>query len=173
VPGKRVSMRKTREVLRLYFELKLGQRQITCSANVSQSTVHDYVTRFTAAGSATRTFASLTKREESKYAITPVSAKARLVVCGTTNSLDSLPGAYQGPWIRFSIRSVSTHLRTLRKHDAFQVSKRKLSQGRGSLYVTVDDFVAARALRINRTQQRSTRCMQLFQSKTVADYRFQ
>jgi transposase len=50
VPGKRVSMRKTREVLRLYFELKLGQRQIARSANVSQSTVHDYVTRFTAAG---------------------------------------------------------------------------------------------------------------------------
>ena len=50
MPGKRVSMRKTREVLRLYFELKLGQRQIARSANVSQSTVHDYVTRFTAAG---------------------------------------------------------------------------------------------------------------------------
>jgi transposase len=50
VPGKRVSMRKMREVLRLYFELKLGQRQIARSANLSQSTVHDYVTRFTAAG---------------------------------------------------------------------------------------------------------------------------
>jgi DNA-binding transcriptional regulator LsrR (DeoR family) len=49
VPGKRVFMRKTREVLRLYFELKLGQRQIARSANVSQSTVHDYVTRFRAA----------------------------------------------------------------------------------------------------------------------------
>jgi hypothetical protein len=43
VPGKRVSMRKTREVLRLYFELKLGQRQIARSANVSQSTVHEYL----------------------------------------------------------------------------------------------------------------------------------
>jgi len=50
VPGKRVSMRKTREVLRLYFELKLGQRQIARSAHVSQSTVHDYLARFTAAG---------------------------------------------------------------------------------------------------------------------------
>ena len=50
MPGKRVSMRKTREVLRLYFELKLGQRQIARSANVSQSTVHEYLTRFTAAG---------------------------------------------------------------------------------------------------------------------------
>jgi transposase len=48
VPGKRVSMRKTREVLRLYFELKLGQRQIARSANVSQSTVHDYLERFRA-----------------------------------------------------------------------------------------------------------------------------
>jgi len=50
VPGKRVSMRKTREVLRLYFELKLGQRQIARSANVSQSTVHEYLERFQAAG---------------------------------------------------------------------------------------------------------------------------
>ncbi len=50
MPGKRVSMRKTREVLRLYFDLKLGQRQIARSASVSQSTVHDYLERFTAAG---------------------------------------------------------------------------------------------------------------------------
>jgi hypothetical protein len=50
VPGKRVSMRKTREVLRLYYELKLGQRQIARSANVSQSTVHDYLERFQTAG---------------------------------------------------------------------------------------------------------------------------
>jgi transposase len=50
VPGKRVSMRKTREVLRLHFDLKLGQRQIARSANISQSTVHDYLERFTAAG---------------------------------------------------------------------------------------------------------------------------
>lgn len=50
MPGKRVSMRKTREVLRLYFDLKLGQRQITRSANVSQSTVHDYLERFQRAG---------------------------------------------------------------------------------------------------------------------------
>jgi DNA-binding transcriptional regulator LsrR (DeoR family) len=50
VPGKRVSMRKTREVLRSHFELKLGQRQIARSANLSQSTVHEYLERFTAAG---------------------------------------------------------------------------------------------------------------------------
>jgi transposase len=34
----------------LYFELKLRQRQIARSANVSQSTVHEYVERFRAAG---------------------------------------------------------------------------------------------------------------------------
>ena len=50
MPGKRVSMRKTREVLRLYFDLKLGQRQVARIANISQSTVHDYLERFTAAG---------------------------------------------------------------------------------------------------------------------------
>jgi hypothetical protein len=50
VPGKRMSMRKTREVLRLYFELRLKQRQIARSANVSQSTVHKYLERFRAAG---------------------------------------------------------------------------------------------------------------------------
>ena len=50
MPRKRVSMRKTREVLRLYFDLNLGQRQVARSANVSQSTVHDYLERFTATG---------------------------------------------------------------------------------------------------------------------------
>lgn len=42
-------MRKIREVLRLHFELKLGQRQIAHGAHVSQSTVSDYVARFEAA----------------------------------------------------------------------------------------------------------------------------
>jgi transposase len=50
VPGKRVSMRKTREVLRLYFELKLSQRQVARSANLSQSTVHEYLKRFRTSG---------------------------------------------------------------------------------------------------------------------------
>ncbi len=50
MPGKRVSMRKTREVLRLHYELKLGQRQIARSACLSQSTVHDYLERFAASG---------------------------------------------------------------------------------------------------------------------------
>ena len=31
-------MRKTKEVFRLHFELKLGQRQIARSVNLSQST---------------------------------------------------------------------------------------------------------------------------------------
>ena len=41
-------MRKIREILRLHFEQKLGQRQIARSAGVSQSTVHDYLARFQA-----------------------------------------------------------------------------------------------------------------------------
>jgi transposase len=43
-------MRKTHEVLRLSFDLKLKQRQIARSTNLSQSTVHEYLGRFTAAG---------------------------------------------------------------------------------------------------------------------------
>jgi transposase len=43
-------MRRTREVLRLYFEPKLGQRQIARSVNLSQSTVHEYPERFRTAG---------------------------------------------------------------------------------------------------------------------------
>jgi transposase len=43
-------MRKIHEILRLHFEQKLGQRQIARSANVSQSTVHDYLARMNAAG---------------------------------------------------------------------------------------------------------------------------
>src|SRR6202035_2455985 len=43
-------MRKTHEVLRLHFDLKLKQRQIARSANLSQSTVHEYLRRFRAAG---------------------------------------------------------------------------------------------------------------------------
>ncbi len=43
-------MRKIREILRLHFEQKLGQRQIARSANVSQSTVHEYLARMQSAG---------------------------------------------------------------------------------------------------------------------------
>jgi len=42
-------MRKIREILRLHYEQKLGQRQIARAANVSQSTVHEYVVRARAA----------------------------------------------------------------------------------------------------------------------------
>lgn len=48
MPGKRLSMRKTREVLRLHFDLHLGQRQIARSVQISQSTVHEYLARFAA-----------------------------------------------------------------------------------------------------------------------------
>jgi transposase len=43
-------MRKIKEILRLHFEQKLGQRQIARSVNISQSTVHDYLARTKAAG---------------------------------------------------------------------------------------------------------------------------
>ena len=43
-------MRKIREILRLHYEQKLGQRQIARGANVSQSTVHEYLQRAQAAG---------------------------------------------------------------------------------------------------------------------------
>lgn len=43
-------MRKIHEVLRLHFDHKLGQRQIARSAAVSQSTVHEYLARFSASG---------------------------------------------------------------------------------------------------------------------------
>ena len=43
-------MRKIKEILRLHFEQKLGQRQIARSAGVSQSTVHEYLARMKTAG---------------------------------------------------------------------------------------------------------------------------
>jgi hypothetical protein len=43
-------MRKIKEVLRLRFELGLGQRQIARSCGIGLSTVHDYLDRVTAAG---------------------------------------------------------------------------------------------------------------------------
>ena len=48
--GKRVSMRKVFEVLRLHHELGWGQRQIARGAQLSVSTVHEYLERFRAAG---------------------------------------------------------------------------------------------------------------------------
>jgi hypothetical protein len=43
-------MRKTKEVLRLRFELGLGQRQIARSFGMGLATVHDYLERAAAAG---------------------------------------------------------------------------------------------------------------------------
>jgi transposase len=43
-------MRKVREVLRLRFELRLGQRQIARSCGMGLSTVHDYLERAATAG---------------------------------------------------------------------------------------------------------------------------
>jgi transposase len=43
-------MRKIKEILRLHYEQKLGQRQIARGANVSQSTVHEYLSRAKTAG---------------------------------------------------------------------------------------------------------------------------
>lgn len=47
-------MRKIKEVLRLRFELGLGQRQIARSCGIGLSTVHDYLERAGAAGIAGR-----------------------------------------------------------------------------------------------------------------------
>jgi Transposase and inactivated derivatives len=43
-------MRKIKDILRLHLEQGLTQRQIARSANVSQSTVHEYITKAEAAG---------------------------------------------------------------------------------------------------------------------------
>src|SRR6185312_4933825 len=50
VAGKRASMRKVLEVVRLHAEMGWGQRQIARSVALSSSTVHDYLLRFAAAG---------------------------------------------------------------------------------------------------------------------------
>src|SRR5260370_1424637 len=50
VPTRILSMRKIREVLRLHFELGLGQRAIARACSIRQSTVHDYLNRAAAAG---------------------------------------------------------------------------------------------------------------------------
>ena len=43
-------MRKIKEVLRLHYELGLGQRQIARCCSISQSTVHGYLKRAESAG---------------------------------------------------------------------------------------------------------------------------
>jgi hypothetical protein len=45
VPTRRLSMRKIKEVLRLRFELGLGQREIARACALSQGAVHNYLKR--------------------------------------------------------------------------------------------------------------------------------
>src|ERR1700745_4040240 len=50
VPTRRLSMRKIKEVLRLRFELGLGQREIARACSISQGAVHNYLKRAAGAG---------------------------------------------------------------------------------------------------------------------------
>ena len=50
MPGKRLSMRKIREILRLKFECGQSNRTIARSCSISRSTVADYLLRTSAAG---------------------------------------------------------------------------------------------------------------------------
>src|SRR6201988_3498339 len=50
VPTRRSSMRKIKEVLRLRFELGLGQREIARACSISQGAVHNYLKRAAGAG---------------------------------------------------------------------------------------------------------------------------
>src|SRR4051812_27621477 len=50
LPARRLSMRRIKEVLRLRYELGLGQRQIARSCSIGQSTVFDYLKRAEAVG---------------------------------------------------------------------------------------------------------------------------
>jgi hypothetical protein len=50
LPARRLSVRKTKEVLRLRFEVGLGLRQIARSCSIGLGTVYDYLQRAEAAG---------------------------------------------------------------------------------------------------------------------------
>ena len=50
MPGKRVSMRKIREILRLKYELKRSNREVAISCGIGCSTVGDYLIRARVAG---------------------------------------------------------------------------------------------------------------------------
>ena len=73
-------MRKIKEVLRLRFELGLGQRQIARSCAMGLSSVHEYLERATAAGIGWPLPAGLSEPElEAKlFGNQPVAAKAPL-----------------------------------------------------------------------------------------------
>jgi hypothetical protein len=50
VPTRRSSKRKIKEVLRLRFELGLGQREIARACSISQGAVHNYLKKAAGAG---------------------------------------------------------------------------------------------------------------------------
>ena len=68
-------MRKIKEILRLHREQKLSQRHISRGAGVSQSTVHEYITRAQAAG-LTWPLPEDWDEERIEAALYPVSATA-------------------------------------------------------------------------------------------------
>lgn len=45
MPKEKLTMRNIREILRLYWECKLSQRQVATSCGVSSSTVGEYIMR--------------------------------------------------------------------------------------------------------------------------------
>jgi hypothetical protein len=50
MPATRLTMRKIREVLRLFFNCHLTKRQIATSCKIARSTVAEYLMRFAASG---------------------------------------------------------------------------------------------------------------------------
>ena len=50
MPATRLTMRKIREVLRLFFDCHLTKRQIATSCKIARSTVSEYLRRFAASG---------------------------------------------------------------------------------------------------------------------------
>ena len=62
-------MRKIKEVLRLRFELRLGQRAIARACSISQSTVHEYLNRAAAAGVGWPQPEGWTKKELKKHSL--------------------------------------------------------------------------------------------------------
>jgi len=84
VPRERVSMRKLLELLRLHFDLKLSQRQIAGSIKLGQSTVNDYLARFTRAGLSWPLPAEQSE-EELESALFPSLRKSQLAATGEIN----------------------------------------------------------------------------------------
>ena len=75
----RLSMRKIKEVLRLSYQLGLSARQVARSANISRSTVKEYLVRAERAGIAWPVAESLTEEQlgERLFPSKPVDAAAR------------------------------------------------------------------------------------------------